>query len=205
MLKAAKIRDTVFFKYTIEHILSLFAKDIASNVAFMVTRTDNKDPPLKEIIMSLDTAIECTGERFFCFNDSGSFDPDAGDTVVENGFELGTACFDNFFKNLANRKDVATRSSATVIEQIRKLEELAEFLQKAVRDLLSVLDLNKQIKSKIAQLDEKMLDSNPYKKKPFTDREHFVTNCTQCYRTCHYPCGIRKVRPGSSTSSSVLI
>lgn len=150
--QASFARMTPTQRYIFDAILSMFGKNLASNIFMMITFADGNKPP----VMAAITAAEIPFAKYFKFNNSALF-VSSSDTDSEDGFDelfwkMGTKSFRTMFFQLARAERKSLMLTKEVLEERQKLEV---HLQKSHR-----IDLG-YIRRILNRLDEIALKADP--------------------------------------------
>ncbi|KAJ3034941.1 hypothetical protein HDV00_004519 [Rhizophlyctis rosea] len=197
VVKATENRNTEFFKFTIGQTLSLFAKDLVDNFAFLITYADTVDPPVLETLSGTDMAVRIQDGNWFKFNNSGYMSHNTQDVMVRGFFAMATQCFETFFDGVGQWIDVPTVNSAGVISRRQKLEGYANALQLAITRMLAEMEIMRTEQAIIEQLDNSILSSKDWtmtvesptmKIVSIAGQGAYATNCVTCNYTCHRRC-----------------
>lgn len=195
IVKAPDARLTVSQKYIFSSILSLFGKDIESNICTLITFADGAKPP---VLASLSEA-NLPFKSYFQFNNSALFEENknlATTSMSPMFWEMGCKSFEKFFDQL---KDFPTKS----LTQTKIVLKEREQLQTVVACILP------QVKAGLSKISELRNEVEIFKKHK-DDIEHnkdfeyeveetrqvkvelqqgkHVTNCLHCNITCHENC-----------------
>ncbi|XP_056014684.1 uncharacterized protein LOC125674781 isoform X2 [Ostrea edulis] len=195
IVKAPDARLTISQKYIFGSIMSLFGKDIESNICTLITFADGAEPP---VLASLREANLPFGSTFQ-FNNSALFaeNKNLSSTSLSLMFwEMGCNSFQMFFKqlhhfetrSLSQTKDVLQEREqlkmiiSNILPQVKAgLSKLAE-----LRDQLEIfkkhkddIENNKDFTYEVEETKQFMID---------LPRGQHVTNCIQCHITCHEDC-----------------
>lgn len=197
IVKAPDARLTVSQRYIFSSIMSLFGKDIESNICTLITFADGAEPP---VLASLKEANLPFGSTFQ-FNNSALFAENKKLTTTSLSpmfWEMGCSSFQKFFdqlshfetKSLTQTKDVLKEREqlktviASILPQVKAgLSKLGE-----LRDQLEIfkkhkddIENNKDFEYEVEETKQFLVD---------LPRGQHVTNCLQCNITCHEDCGI---------------
>ncbi|MDY6805185.1 MAG: GTPase [Cyanobacteriota bacterium] len=190
-------------QYIFDAILSIFGKDIASNIFMMVTFADGQKPPVLEAIK----AAKVPYSDSFKFNNSALFaenaiDEDDEDDEDENFDEMfwkmGFKSFKKFFTEFQKKDSISLQMTKDVLTERRELEVTVNGLLPQIKEAQLKLDqflreeavlikFKDQIK---ANKDFTWTDTETKQRKVDTPKGQYVTNCLICNRTCHEECGI---------------
>lgn len=194
----AKARDALLTpsqKYIINSIMSLFGKDIESNICTLITFVDSADPP---VLASLKESNLPIGKEFR-FNNSALFaDNKASNTLFPMLWEMGSRSFKMFFEHIRKLETKSLRQTKAVLEEREQLKTMILSIQPHVSAGLSKLsELKEQLE--IFTKNKNTIEEN--QKFEYTVDEtkqvmvdlpigQHVTNCLQCNFTCHENCKI---------------
>ncbi|XP_048768023.1 uncharacterized protein LOC125674784 isoform X2 [Ostrea edulis] len=197
IVKAPDARLTPVQRYIFHAIMSLFGKDIESNICTLITFADGADPPVLACLMEAKLPFGST----FQFNNSALFAVNKNlqsNALSPFFWEMGCKSFEAFFKHLkkfetrslSQTKDVLHEREQlkTIISSIRpqisaglsKLSELREQLDLFNRHENDI-ENNKDFTYEVEETRQYQCDLPP--------GQH-VTNCLQCNVTCHEDCRI---------------
>lgn len=197
IVKAPDARLTPVQKYIFHSIMSLFGKDIESNICTLITFADGAKPP---VLASLKESKLPFGKSFQ-FNNSALFSENktlANTTLSPMFWEMGCCSFESFFAKL---NDFQTRSlcqTKNVLEEREQLKTVISNIRPQVTAGLSKLsELREQVdiftryKNEIKDNENftYQVDETKQNKIDLPAGQH-VTNCLQCNVTCHENCKI---------------
>ena len=204
------VRLTPTQKYIIDSILSVFGKDIASNIFMMTTFADGAYPPVMDAITThIETSqppipLVAKNLKYFKFNNSALFTKPTGVSATgkpgfdEMYWEVGYTSFSDFFANLVHVQPQTLCLTRTVLNEREKLQTLIQGVQEDIRRGMSSIDEMRTEKRALEENEAKIRANKDFtyvvteqhpKKVPLPSGT-YVTNCLKCNRTCHYPCGI---------------
>ncbi|KAL8164718.1 UNVERIFIED_CONTAM: hypothetical protein K2H54_003218, partial [Gekko kuhli] len=192
-------------KYVFDSVLSIFGKDIKSNILILVTFADGQVPPVLEAI--LESELPCAKDDnnlpvHFKFNNSALFV--SGSTSGENTlkfdamfWKMGAASMKTFFESLNSLEPRSLTLTKEVLRERRRLEAAVEGLQPQIKAGLTKLDSLRKTKQILEQHKDEMDANKDFEveiektvPKKFEVTTGFITNCQKCHFTCHYPCSI---------------
>lgn len=197
IVKASDARLTVSQRYIFNSIMSLFGKDIESNLCTMITFADGGSPTVLDSLKEFNLPFKLT----FNFNNLALFadNRDLKRNMSAAFFwEMSCNSFNDFFKHieklitrsLSLTKDVLEEREQlkTVVSHIlpqinaglSKLSELHDHLDILIKFQNEIKD-NKNFTYTVQQTKQKMI--------PLSGGHH-VTNCLQCNISCHENCQI---------------
>ncbi|XP_063049338.1 uncharacterized protein LOC134443507 [Engraulis encrasicolus] len=199
VVQSALARLTDKQKYIFESILSVFGKNITSNIIPLVTFADSKSPPVLEAIKEANIPCAQTNGSpvHFKFNNSALFANNTEDDEFDYMFwRMGTASMDKFFAQLNKMKAQSLTLTKEVLEERKELGTTVDGLQPLIQRGLSTME---EITMTQAILDKNKIQIEANKdfhyeveveksKKVDIPTGTFITNCHACNHTCHYPC-----------------
>ncbi|MEK0194028.1 GTPase [Microcoleus anatoxicus] len=195
VVQNSQSRLTPTQKYIFDSILSIFGNDVASNIFIMVTFADAEYPP----VMAAIKEDNISHSQFFQFNNSAVF---AQKHAVKNKkftemfWDMGFTSFEEFFTDLQKAETKSLQLTKEVLKERKQLETLIEGLLPQIKKGLSQLN---QLQQEEAMLDQHKANINANKNFTFPVKVtktrqvnkpsgSYVTNCSQCGRTCHDNC-----------------
>ncbi|XP_071788748.1 uncharacterized protein [Asterias amurensis] len=217
VVQAAIVRLTQTQQYVFDSILSVFGKDIAGNIIVLATFADQKYPPVMAALKEAKIPIR---GKLFKFNNSALFAEVRqpyfqGGHKTSNGkddgkfdtlfWDMGSTSLNAFFGNVRTLEARSLFLTKEVLEERKRFETAIQGLQpqimagnckyKSLRKELQILVENEaQI---TANKDFKVKVKVP-KCRKVDITGNYITNCSKCHFTCHYPCRIandaKKVR-----------
>ncbi|XP_047224625.1 uncharacterized protein LOC124870144 [Girardinichthys multiradiatus] len=198
--------------YVFDSALSIFGKDVAENIRVLVTYADEQQQPVLEAIRV--SGVPCPKSNdglpvHFRFNNSVLFADNKSSVIrrmirlnEEKTFEfwnMGTKSMAGFFASLNHVRTIRLTMTSEVLKERKHLESTAEELQKQVKLGLAKLQDIRETNEKLQEHEAEIRKNEDFefhvtlKKVEQVDISHtgqYITNCLQCYVTCHYPCGI---------------
>lgn len=195
--KAPDARLTPTQKYIFGSIMSLFGKDIASNICTLITFADGAVPA---VLASLKNSNLPFGETF-TFNNSALFaenQKDTGNPLSPMFWKMGCISFERFFENIWKMETKSLFLTKNVLDERNQLKtiisnvlpQVSEGLQKIseIRKEQEVIKINR---NKIKDNENFHYFVDEIKQvKVDLKAGVYVTNCIPCNVTCHHPCGI---------------
>ena len=177
--------------------MSLFGKDIESNICTLITFADDPKPA---VLASLKISNLPFGETF-TFNNSVLFAENqkgTGNPLSPMFWKMGCSSFERFFeyiwkmetksllltKNvLDERKQLKTIISNGLLQVSEVLQKILEIrnVQEVIKTLKSIIKDYKYFHYPVDEIKQVKVDLKP---------GVYVTNCIPCNVTCHYPCEI---------------
>lgn len=195
IVKAPDARLTISQKYIFNAILSLFGKDIKSNICILVTFADGGKSPvidtLKEAGLPLDFVFEFNNSALFAQNTNLS------PTSMSSAFwELGLKSFQLFFDHIAG---LESRSISQTKDVLIKREQLKNIINRILpkvkaglsklaelKGLLETFEIHKRDIENNKNFEYENIEVKQYRD-PLPAGKH-VTNCLQCNISCHENC-----------------
>ncbi|XP_038077142.1 uncharacterized protein LOC119744989 [Patiria miniata] len=209
VVKASDSRLTTTHMFLFDSLLSVFGKDISDNIFLLVTFADEGEPPVFDAVQAFISYVDT--DSAFKFNNSALFvgyDTDRKGSKKKAGKAAKVKMVDVFWKmgkenmtdflleiqTLEPRSLVLTKE---VLEERKRLEVMVHGLQPQIN--LGICKLAElQWEHQLLQQHEKDIEANKDfkfelevpKSKMVEITGEFITNCSKCHFTCHYPCGI---------------
>jgi hypothetical protein len=190
-------------KYIFDSILSIFGKDIASNMFSLITFADGQPPPvleaIKEAAVPSITHFKFNNSALYAVNQSEDGDEEEGN--IDGMFwKIGVGSLKKFFLEFQKVKPVSLVLTKEVLTERQHLEAFVQGIQPQIKLGLHKLEVLRQ-ETRI--LEDHAIDIEKNKSFTYTvnvpkhrtvnlPKGQFVTNCLRCNRTCHYPCTIAK-------------
>ncbi|XP_071788607.1 uncharacterized protein [Asterias amurensis] len=207
VVQASNVRLTQTQQYVFDAILSVFGKDIAGNIIVLATFADQKYPPVMAALKEAE--IPFTG-KVFKFNNSALFaevrQPNhQGGHKTSNGkddgkfdtmfWEMGSKSLKEFFRNTQTLEARSLLLTKEVLEERKRLETAIQGLQPQImvgNCKYESLRREQQILEENEAQIEANKDFNVTVKVPKCRKVditgEYITNCSKCHSTCHYPC-----------------
>lgn len=208
IVKAPDARLTGVQKYIFSSIMSLFGKDIGSNICTLITFADGSKP---SVLASLQESNLPFGLNFN-FNNSALFadSKDVEQRILSAKFwEMGCSSFQKFFDYMSHFETKSLKQTTSVLNERERLKSVILNLRPQIQmGLLQLEKLKKQKKMFLEHSDlcenNKDYEYTEYQSKPrYIDlpRGQYVTNCFDCHTTCHENCKI----PDSKDKKGCLV
>lgn len=197
IVKAPDARLTVVQKYIFSSIMSLFGKDIESNICTLITFADGTNPP---VIASLNESKLPFGSTFN-FNNSALFAENNNlkqNMLSPMFWKMGCSSFDTFFKHIKELKTKSLRQTKSVLDERDHLKTVILNIRPQVTaglsklsELQTQLDIFERFKNEIKQNEnfEYEVEEIVQIMIDLPKGQH-VTNCINCHVTCHKECQI---------------
>ncbi|XP_071793629.1 LOW QUALITY PROTEIN: uncharacterized protein [Asterias amurensis] len=215
--QASMVRLTHTQKYVFDSILSVFGKDISPNILLLVTFADGQTPPLTAAVRA--ARIPCSDE-IFKFNNSALFANikvtstgsvmddlcDGGSEEVDdaNNFDkmfwrMGLNSMMKFFIALGKLDPRSLSLTKEVLDERKRLEVSLEGLQPQIQIGVCKIE-GLRLEHQILEQYEKAIEATkdfcyevevPKRKQiDIPGTGNYITNCSKCHFTCHFPCAI---------------
>lgn len=195
VIQASLARLTPTQQYIFDSILAVFGKDVKQNISILATFADAED-------VQVMSAIEEAGvplNNCFKFNNSALFSTKR--TNMSSMFwQMGVQSYKEFFETFGLNQKVSLLLTKEVLRDREQIETVISGLQERLHlGLTKMEELNN--KTKVLQAHEADIITNkkftvtndvPKVKRVSLDPNTYVTNCTLCSSTCHYPCILYK-------------
>lgn len=195
IVKAPDARLTVSQRYIFNSVLSLFGKDIESNICTLITFSDDGEPP---VIASLKEAGFPFGLTFQ-FNNSALFakNTQLGLTSLSQMFwNMGCKSFRRFFDEIHHFE---TRSILQSKEVLQKRDQLKNIIAGILPQVKAGLTKLSELQTELDLLKKHINDIANYKDFEYEVDEthrimiklgpgHRAINCLNCKLTCHDHC-----------------
>lgn len=173
-------------KYVFRTVMSLFGKDIESNICTFITFADGSNPP---VLAALHESKFTFGQHFI-FNNSGFFDSKTETTPTF--WKMGINSFEMFFEHIGKLEARSISQTKDVLQTRGKLKVMTFSIRKQIETGLSKL-------SELAQ-EKQMLNKYKEEIKKNEDFEYsidevkmtkislalgcYAVNCLQCKVSC---------------------
>lgn len=197
VVKAPDARLTVAQKYMFCSILSLFGKDINSNICTLITFADGAEPPIRGSLKEADIPFGST----FQFNNSALFAENTNLTstsLLQVIWDMGFKSFQKFFEEISHFK---TKSLSLTREVLQERDQLKDITAKIVPHIEDGLKKLSELQTELSLLEGYKNDikcnadfeyevEESFLTLVQLDSGHYVTNCLCCNITCHDNCDI---------------
>lgn len=195
IVKAPDARLTVSQKHVFSSILSLFGKDIESNICTLVTFADGAQPP---VLASLKEANLPFGS-IFQFNNSALFAENKNlvpTSLSPMFWDMGCKSFKEFFDKIDNFTKRSLTQTKDVIQEREQLKTIIAGILPQVKagltklsELREEIDIFKRHKGDIENnKDFEYEVEETHQVEVKLSQGHHVTNCLRCNFTCHDDC-----------------
>lgn len=195
VVKAPDARLTAAQKYMFCLILSLFGKDIKSNICTLITFADGAEPPILGALKEADIQFGST----FQFNNLALFEKNKNLTStpwLQVIWDMGFKSFQMFFEEISHFKTKSLSLTREVLQERDQLKNIIDEFLPQIKDGLRKLS---ELRTKIDQYKQHINDINRDAELEYEveetfqtlvrlDSGHYVTNCLCCNITCHDKC-----------------
>ena len=158
VIQAASPRLTPTQKYIFDSVLSVFGKDIASNIYLLITFFDSQVPPVLSAIK--EAAI--LYRRDFRFNNSALFANQQGNTLDEMFWNLGRENFEHFFTEFEKAEAHSLQLTRENLNERQQLETVVEGLKMQIRVGLTKIDALRQNQHILRQREAEILQNEHF-------------------------------------------
>lgn len=197
IVKGQDARLTVEQKYIFSSIMSLFGKDIESNICTLITFADGAEPPVLASLKKYELPFGLT----FNFNNSALFADNKDlthNSLSAMFWKIGFSSFENFFRHIKQLEKRSLSQTKNVLEEreqlkilisnirpnitagLSKLSELQQQLD-TIKRYQNEIDDNKDFEYEIDEIRQKMIQ---------LPRGQYAINCLNCNVICHENCDI---------------
>lgn len=198
IVKAPDARLTFSQKYIFDSMMSLFGKDIESNICTLITFADGGEPPVLDSLKEANIPFGST----FKFNNSALFAENkksASTPLSQMLWDMGCTSFRKFFDEIHHFETRSISQSKAVLQERDQLKNIIAGILPQVRagltklsELRAQLDLfkkrindiekNKDFENEVEEMHQIIVKLDP---------GHRATNCLNCNLTCHVDCSIQ--------------
>jgi hypothetical protein len=198
VFKASDTRITSEVEYVMSQVMSMFAKDVAGNFLFILTFADAQVPPIAQHLKKSFEGVVAglnKDDWYLKVNNSSIFMKiDPCDPIAVNGFKTGMVCLQKTIDRLLNAKIVSTKTTVSVMDTIKQIENYIKALHMQMDILLADQDRIRQLVAQVANTKADALGKKGFKftvsvtklrTKPTSNN---VTVCLNCKFTCHDNC-----------------
>ena len=195
VVQASSPRLTHTQRYVFDSVLSVFGKDINSNIFLLITFADDQEPS----VLSAINAAGIPHQGYFQFNNSALY-AQTSSTVNEMLWNLGRVSFEHFFAEFEKAEPRSLLLTRENLHERQKLEAIVEGLKLQIQVGLSKIDILRQKQRILRKRETEILQNQHFtyeitvtkQRKIDLPSSAFVTNCLQCNFTCHYPCPVAR-------------
>ena len=179
-------------KYIFDSILSIYGRDVASNIFLMATFADGQPPPVLEAI----NEAEIPHQSCFKFNNSALFVSGEEGSFDGMFWQMGMKSFINFFQAFGVAEHKSLQLTREVLDERKQLENVLKELQPQIHSGLTKMDELQRVVMML-QHNKDVIEQNKdfYYSVPVTKQRkldtppgQYTTNCLNCNYTCHESC-----------------
>ncbi|KAL5004144.1 hypothetical protein ScPMuIL_017600 [Solemya velum] len=195
VVQASNGKNTCTQKYINDSILRLFGKNIEENIVAMVTFADGNEPPVLGALK--ESHVPFT--KHFLFNNSALFTSNMNSNgIAKMLWEMGVSNYDDFFTVLPSFKTQSLQLTADILQRRKRVSVVIEGLKPEIDKGLTSLDQIRRERKLLDTFESQIKDNKNfnYESSEWRQRKiqlkprEYVTNCTHCNMTCHFPCYI---------------
>ncbi|XP_048731385.1 uncharacterized protein LOC125648384 isoform X1 [Ostrea edulis] len=196
LVKAPDARLTPSQKYILSAILSLFGKDMESNICTCITFAEAQEPP---VLASL-AKSRLPHKTYFKFNNSALFaNNEHKDDLAYRFWDIGKRSFDNFFDCLDKMETKSLQMTNEVLKTRQDLENTVHNLQSLITAGMSKISVLEEEMAIFKRHEKEILENKDFvyevteqvqEKEDISGRGQHTTNCLTCNYTCHEKCHI---------------
>ena len=198
VIQASSPRLTPTQKYIFDSVLSIFGKDIASNIFLLMTFADGHQAP----VLSAINEAAIPYQQGFQFNNSALYvnQSETNNSFDEMFWNLGRKSFDLFFRELGKVEARSLQLTRETLNERQRLEAVIESLKLQIQVSLTKMNVHRQKQRILRKREAEILQKKHFTYELTVTKQRkvnlpdnvCVTNCLQCNFTCHYPCPIAK-------------
>lgn len=200
--QASLARLTPTQEYIFDSILSIFGKDVATNIFILVTFADGQNPPVMEAIKN----AEIPAQAFYKFNNSALFANNAQKTEDEEDedddfdamfWRMGASSFKKFFSKFEKSQSVSLQLTQEVLKERDQLQTVIEGLNPQINVGLNKIEEMRLEENILRQHETEIEQSKSFeytipvtkqKKIDLKGTGQYTTTCLRCNFTCHESC-----------------
>ena len=180
--------------YIFDSILSIYGRDVASNIFLMTTFADGQKPPVLEAVK----VSKIPHQTYFKFNNSALFVTGEDDSFDFMFWKMGVISFLDFFVAFGKAEHRSLQLTREVLDEREQLENVLKELQPQIHAGLTKMDELQKVVT-VLQRNKALIEQNKdfnftvkvtKQKKVDTPRGRYTTNCLNCNYTCHDDCAI---------------
>ncbi|XP_063971767.1 uncharacterized protein LOC129254279 [Lytechinus pictus] len=217
--QASQARLTHTQRYVFDSVLAIFGKDIEQNIMLLVTFADGQKPPVIDAIKAAkipcsNNMFKFNNSALFanksdvdqCSAGKSSYDVGSNVDNMEEGMDdcfdkmfwkMGVQSMRRFFFALSQIEPKSLSLTQEVLTERQRLEVAVEGLQPQIQMGCGKLDelqeeqrILEQHEAEIEANKEFVYDVEVQKSEKIDITGEYITNCSRCHFTCHYPCYI---------------
>ena len=194
-------------KCTFDSILSIFGKNISSNMFLMITFAGDHNVAPPVISTAKQAGIPCDG-NFYMFNNTTSDTSDQNSTKLN--WEIGIASLQAFFDRFSKTEAVSVQSTKDVLTEWQHLETTLQELKDCIASGHKKFSELNEAKKVLEKQESEMERNRNHSHKVTHSRNEMIglpfgemaLNCHQCFITCRYPCDYNEQRLDNSPCSN---
>ena len=196
-VKAHDSRLTHTQRYIFHAVMSIFGKDIGSNIFIMATHADGGTSTVFEALKEAGIPTY----KNFIFNNSALFTPPRDANNFSKMFwEMGVESVRSFLAEFQKVESKSLTLTNEVLAERKQLEICIQGLQQNITEGMSKISSLRQEKKLLREHKESIDANKDFTYEVVVDKQRlvdlapgvYVTNCLTCNRTCHYPCKINR-------------
>ena len=193
----AKSSSTLAQRHIFDSMLSVFGKNISSNMFLMITFADdhNKAPP---VISTAKQAELPYNGKVYTFNNSTLFSKldTANQNSTKQNWETGIASLQAFFDVFGKREAIGAQLTTNVLAEWQQLQITMQELQDCLVSGRKKFSEFNEAQIVLANQESEMERNRNYSYKVTRNKNETIDvssgkvalNCHQCLVTCQYPC-----------------
>ncbi|CAH2281690.1 hypothetical protein XELAEV_18003132mg [Pelobates cultripes] len=201
VVQASLARLTYTQKYIFNSVFSIFGKDIKDNILILINFSDGERPPVLEAIKTAEIpcSLDSNGDPVhFKFNNSALFANNQSSNLSFNEmfWRMGADSMKTFFTSLNMIETKSLKLTKEVLKERKQLEITLQALQPKIKDGLIKLDEIRKTEASLKQ-NRALMEANKdfefevivtVPVQEMIPHGQFITNCQQCFFTCHDNC-----------------
>ena len=194
VIQAPMCRLSPTQQYIFDSILSVFGKDIASNIFVLITFADGKRPPALDALKEAHVPFE----KDFVFNNSALYVDTNDNETGQIFWKMGKKGFEDFFKVLEQTQPRSLTLTKDVLKTRKELEEKISLIQKQISTGMQKLSIMREEEEALDRNQRYIKDSQDFSYEVSEEQAvntklpvgQHTTTCLKCNRTCHEDCKI---------------
>ena len=192
VIQAPMCRLSPTQQYIFDSILSVFGKDIASNIFVLITFADGKRPPALDALKEAHVPFE----KDFVFNNSALYVDTNDNETGQIFWKMGKKGFEDFFKFLEQTQPRSLTLTKDVLKTRKELEEKISLIQKQIVTGIQKLSIMREEEETLDKNQRYIKDSQDFSYEVSEEQAvntklsvgQHTTTCLKCNRTCHENC-----------------
>ena len=181
-------------QYIFDSILSVFGKDIESNIFILITFADGKRPPALDALREAQVPLE----NYFIFNNSALYVDTNDNETGQIFWKMGKKGFEDFFKVLEQTQPRSLTLTKDVLKTRKELEQKISLIQKQISTGMQHLSIMREEQEELDKNQRFIDDSQDFTYEVSEEQAvhtklpvgQHTTTCLKCNRTCHDNCAI---------------